>query len=100
MSVQDLALKHAVQAVLDELVAEGDEVGVQAAVIKDGELVADAPSGDAHAVSGERRAAGTVFFAGSTAKGVLSALVHARVAADRLDYDLPLAEVWPEFAAR
>jgi CubicO group peptidase (beta-lactamase class C family) len=43
--------------------------------------------------------AGTLFFAGSTAKGVLSSLVHALVAAGRLDYDLRLAEVWPEFAA-
>jgi CubicO group peptidase (beta-lactamase class C family) len=40
-----------------------------------------------------------LFFAGSTAKGVLSSLVHALVAAGRLDYDLRLAEVWPEFAA-
>jgi CubicO group peptidase (beta-lactamase class C family) len=43
--------------------------------------------------------AGTLFFAGSTAKGVLSSLAHALVAAGRLDYDLRLAEAWPEFAA-
>jgi CubicO group peptidase (beta-lactamase class C family) len=37
----DIALQHAVQAVLDELVAHGDEVGLQAVVMKDGALVAD-----------------------------------------------------------
>jgi len=37
----DVALQHAVQALLDELVTDGDEVGLQAAVIKDGALVAD-----------------------------------------------------------
>lgn len=95
----DLALQHAVQALLDELVTDGGEVGLQAAVIKDGALVADAQSGIADPVSGETVSAGTLFFAGSTAKGVLSSLVHALVAAGRLDYDLRLAEVWPEFAA-
>jgi CubicO group peptidase (beta-lactamase class C family) len=95
----DVALQHAVQAVLDGLVADGDEVGLQAAVIKDGALVADARSGVADPVSGEPVSAGTLFFAGSTAKGVLSSLVHALVAAGSLDYDLRLAEVWPEFAA-
>ena len=94
----DIALQHAVQAVLDELVEEGDEVGLQAAVMKDGALVADAQSGVADPVSGEPVSAGTLFFAGSTAKGVLSSLVHALVAAGRLDYDLRVAEVWPEFA--
>ena len=95
----DIALQHAVQAVLDELVEDGDEVGLQAVVMKDGALVADAQSGVADPASGEPVSAGTLFFAGSTAKGVLSSLVHALVAAGRLDYDLRLAEVWPEFAA-
>ncbi len=95
----DIALQHAVQALLDELVTDGDEVGLQAAVIKDGALVADAQGGIADPASGEPVSAGTLFFAGSTAKGVLSSLVHALVAAGKLDYDLRLAEVWPEFAA-
>jgi CubicO group peptidase (beta-lactamase class C family) len=95
----DIALQHAVQAALDELVTDGDEVGLQAAVIKDGALVADAQSGVADPVSGEPVSAGTLFFAGSTAKGILSSLVHALVATGRLDYDLRLADVWPEFAA-
>src|SRR4051812_5796995 len=94
----DSSLQNAVQTLLDELVADGHEVGLQAAVIKDGALVADAQSGLADPVSGEPVAAGTLFFAGSTAKGVLSSLTHALVAAGRLDYDLRLAEVWPEFA--
>jgi CubicO group peptidase (beta-lactamase class C family) len=95
----DIALQSAVQALLDELVTDGDEVGLQAAVIKDGALVADAQSGVADPAGGEPVSAGTLFFAGSTAKGVLSSLVHALVAAGGLDYDLRLAEVWPEFAA-
>lgn len=98
-TMADLALQRAVQALLDELVTDGGEVGLQAAVIKEGALVADAQSGIADPVSGEPVSAGTLFFAGSTAKGVLSSLVHALVAAGRLDYDLRLADAWPEFAA-
>ena len=93
-----IALQKAVQASLDELVEGGGEVGLQAAVMKDGVLVADAQSGVSDP-DGESVSAGSLFFAGSTAKGVLSSLVHALAAAGRLDYDLRLAEVWPEFAA-
>lgn len=95
----DVALRHSVQALLDELVAGGGEVGLQVAVMKDGVLVVDAQSGVTDPASGEPVSAGSLFFAGSTAKGVLSSLVHVLVAAGRLDYELRLAEVWPEFAA-
>jgi Beta-lactamase len=50
-------------------------------VIKDGALVAQGYSGVADPVSGEPVSAGTLFGAGSTAKGVLSSLLHAVVAA-------------------
>jgi CubicO group peptidase (beta-lactamase class C family) len=66
----DIALQDAVQALLDEPVTNGDEVGLQAAVIKDAALVGDAQSGIADPVRGEPVSAGTLFFAGSTAKGV------------------------------
>jgi CubicO group peptidase (beta-lactamase class C family) len=95
----EIVLQHAVQAVLDELVADGDEVGLQVAVLKDGAVVADAQSGVVDPASGEPVSAGTLFFAGSTAKGILSSLVHALVAAGELGYDLRLADVWPDFAA-
>jgi CubicO group peptidase (beta-lactamase class C family) len=87
----DVALQHGVQAVLDELVEDGDEVGLQAVVMKDGALVADGQSGVADPVSGAPVSAGILFFAGSTAKGVLSSLVHALVAAGGLD----MTCVWP-----
>jgi CubicO group peptidase (beta-lactamase class C family) len=95
----ETALEQAVQTALDELAAGGGEVGLQAAVIKDGTFVVEAQSGVVDPGSGEPVSAGTLFFAGSTAKGILSSLVHALVAAGELDYELRLAEVWPEFAA-
>jgi hypothetical protein len=63
-AVPDVTLQHSVQASLDELVAGGGEVGLQAAVMKDGVLVVDAQSGVTDPVSGEPVSAGSLFFAG------------------------------------
>jgi CubicO group peptidase (beta-lactamase class C family) len=95
----DAALERAVRAALDELVADGGEVGLQAVVVKDGAVVVDVQSGLADPANGELVSVGSLFFAGSAAKGILSSLVHVLVAAGELDYELRLAEVWPEFAA-
>jgi CubicO group peptidase (beta-lactamase class C family) len=95
----DAALGRAVQAALDELVADGGEVGLQAVVVKDGAVVVEVQSGLANPANGELVSVGSLFFAGSAAKGILSSLVHVLVAAGELDYELRLAEVWPEFAA-
>ena len=49
----DFALHRAVQTVPDELVTDGDDVGLQAAVIKDGAVLADAKSCVADPVRGD-----------------------------------------------
>jgi CubicO group peptidase (beta-lactamase class C family) len=40
-----------------------------------------------------------LFYAASTAKGIASSVAHVLVERGELAYDLPLVEVWPEFAA-
>ena len=62
-------------------------------------MVVDVQSGLADPANGELVSVSSLFFAGSAAKGILSSLVHVLVAAGELDYELRLAEVWPEFAA-
>ena len=42
---------------------------------------------------------GTLFWAASTAKGMASTVVHVLAERGELDYDLRVADVWPEFAA-
>jgi CubicO group peptidase (beta-lactamase class C family) len=107
----DLAAR--VQAALDGMVAgQGDEVGLQVAVVHRGEVVVDAvagvvgPAGVAGAAdarpAGVPVAPDTLFFAASTAKGIASAVVHVLVERGELGpagYDLPLVDVWPEFGA-
>jgi len=81
-----------VRATLDRLVDEGREDGIQVAVYLDGELVVDEVAGPVdHA---------TPIFSYSTGKGLTATIVHILVEQGRLDYDLRIADVWPEFAAR
>jgi CubicO group peptidase (beta-lactamase class C family) len=97
-----LRIDHAqveVQSAMDELVAAGAEVGLQVAVIKDGQVVVDAVSGVADPRTGVPVTRDTLFWAASTAKGVASSVAHVLVEGGELDYDLRAAEVWPEFAA-
>jgi CubicO group peptidase (beta-lactamase class C family) len=83
-----------VQATLDRLVAAG-EVGLQAAVIHRGEVVADAVAGRAD--SGRPMTSATLVHAASAAKGVAGILAHVLVDRGELDDDLRLADVWPGF---
>lgn len=88
-----------VQDAVDRLVAGGGEVGLQVAVVHRGALVVDAVGGLADAQRGAAVAPDTLFFAASTAKGIASAVAHVLVERGELDYDLRIADVWPEFAA-
>jgi len=91
-------LQERAQAVVDELVSSGAETGLQVAVVRNGQLVADAVGGTADPGTGRPVAPDTLFFATSTAKGVASTVAHVLAECGVLDYDLRLAEVWPEFA--
>ncbi len=87
------------QDLADRLVAGGDEVGLQVAVTKDGEVVADICAGTSDARRGRAVQPDDLFFAASTAKGVLSSLAHVVAARRELDYAMTVVHVWPEFAA-
>ncbi|WP_433417470.1 serine hydrolase domain-containing protein [Microtetraspora malaysiensis] len=92
-------LQRNVQAVVDELVGSGAERGVQVAVYRRGELVVDAVAGVADPETGRAFTSDTPVYATSTGKGVTAAVVHVLAERGALDYDTPIADVWPEFAA-
>ena len=93
------ALNDAVQHFLDELVASGEEVGLQVAAYVDGELAVDAWAGVADLETGRPVDGETLFTSWSTTKGWVATCLH--ILADRglVDYDAPVATYWPEFAA-
>jgi CubicO group peptidase (beta-lactamase class C family) len=96
--VTEPELQRRIQAMLDDRVAEGAEVGVQVAVLQHGRVVVDAVAGTADPRRRAPVTPNTLFWAVSTPRGVASSLVHVLVERGAFEYDLRAAEVWPEFA--
>ncbi|HWC11182.1 MAG TPA: serine hydrolase domain-containing protein [Acidimicrobiales bacterium] len=92
-------LAAALDDLLDDLVGSEVEVGLQVAVIRNGRTVADAARGVSDPRTGRPVDRDTLFWAGSTAKGVASSVAHVLVDRGDLSDDLRVVEVWPEFAA-
>ena len=92
------ALQTQVQRTLDGLVGSGREVGVQVAAFLDGKPIVNAVSGLADAATGSRVTPDTPFFSFSTGKGLASTVVHVLAEQGQIDYDLRIADVWPEYA--
>ena len=93
-------LQAEIQAAADEMVASGAETGLQVAVHRRGQVAADVTAGVADPRTGAQVRPGTLFYAVSTAKGVAASLAHVLAERGDLSYDMRIAEVWPEFAAR
>ena len=92
-------LQSAVQALLDELVESGEEIGLQAAVYVDGELVVDCVAGWRSQERDMLVANDTLFTIYSATKGVIGSAVHILAERGLIDYERPVAEYWPEFAS-
>ncbi len=88
------------QAMLDKLIEDGRERGVQLAVYHKGKLVIDAFAGKTDATGKTAVAGDTLFPIFSVTKGILSTLAHLVVERKLVSYDTPVAEVWPEFAKK
>jgi len=92
-------LLRQVQVAIDDLVASGDEIGLQVAVVHEGRMVVDAVAGVADQRTGRPVTPGTLFFAASTGKGIASSVVHVLADRGELAYDARVADAWPEFGA-
>ncbi|MEV0136745.1 serine hydrolase domain-containing protein [Dactylosporangium sp. NPDC050688] len=88
-----------VQKMLDQLVETGQEAGVQVAAYLRGEPVVDAHVGLADPATGRPVDDRTLFNSWSTGKGSMSTVVHVLAEQGLLDYETPVAEYWPQFAA-
>jgi CubicO group peptidase (beta-lactamase class C family) len=89
----------AVRKVLQSLVDEGPEVGLQVAAYLDGKLVVDAWAGLADEASGRPVDGDTLFMLSSTTKGVTATCVAILAGQGKLDYDRSVSSYWPEFGA-
>jgi CubicO group peptidase (beta-lactamase class C family) len=93
------AANDKVRAVLESLVEETPEIGLQVAAYVDGELAIDAWAGMADPSAGKAVDGDTLFMLSSTTKGVTATCMHLCVEKHGLSYDMPIVEVWPEFGA-
>jgi CubicO group peptidase (beta-lactamase class C family) len=88
----------AIQALLNELVASGEERGLQVAVYHHGRLVVDAWAGVADPASGRAVGPDTLFTVYSVSKGITATALHVLAERGTIAYDDPIATHWPEFA--
>jgi len=87
-----------VRAVLETIVRDTPEIGLQVAAYQDGKLVVDAWAGMADEAKKTPVDGDTMFMLSSTTKGITSTCMHAMVEKHKLSYDMPIVKVWPEFA--
>lgn len=83
-----MGMQEHVQHVVEELVGSGRESSVQVAAYLDGELVLDVSVG---------AAPDSLIYSYSTGKGLTATVVHVLAERGLIDYDLRIADVWPEF---
>lgn len=97
---QTIDIQDRVQKVVDEMVESGHERGLQVAVYHRGLQVVDAVAGVADPATGRKVAPDTPFYCYSVCKAAASTLTHILVERGAFGYGTPVAELWPEFAAR
>ena len=97
--VADANASAKVRAVLEGLVKSGPEIGLQVAAYLNGKLVVDAWAGLADEAKKKPVDGDTIFMLSSTTKGVTATCMHVLAEKHKLDYDMPIVKVWPEFGA-
>lgn len=88
-----------VRAALEALVRDTPEIGLQVAAYMNGKLAIDAWAGMADPAANKPVDGNTLFMLSSTTKGVTATCMHVFVEKHKLDYDMPIVKVWPEFGA-
>lgn len=78
--------------------AEDLELGASFAVMVGGELVVDIRGGFADKAKQAPWTEGTIACIYSSGKAVMAFLIAREASAGRIDYEAPVADIWPEFA--
>jgi CubicO group peptidase (beta-lactamase class C family) len=86
-----------IRLLLDQILHEGQEVGLQVAAYLNGKLVVDCWAGTLDPTSCEPVTGDSLFQVRSTAKGVTASCIHLLADRGHISYDDPIAKFWPEF---
>lgn len=93
-----ISASNRVRDVLSALVRDTPEIGLQVAAYLDGDLIVDAWAGMADPATGRPVDGDTLFMSSSTTKGITATCMHICAEQHKLSYDMPIADIWPEFA--
>lgn len=91
-------VNDAVQRTLDDLVAQGHEIGVQVCAWLGDEQIVDCWAGLADPASGRPVDGDTLFNVFSVTKAVTATALHIQAERGLVEYDAPITAYWPEFA--
>jgi CubicO group peptidase (beta-lactamase class C family) len=84
---------------IQEAIDAGREIGVQVAAYHRGRLIVDTWGGLADPATGRPVDGDTLFNVFSVTKAVAATALHLQADRGLIDYDAPVAEYWPEYAA-
>ncbi len=98
MASTSTTLNDDVEALLEELVGKGREIGIQVAAYHRGRQVVEAVAGRM-ADGGAAADSEAIFPIFSVIKGIIAVAAHVQAERGLLDIDAPIASYWPEFAA-
>src|SRR5262245_15454213 len=87
-----------IRKLLESLIDETPEVGLQAAAYLAGEQVIDCWDGVADLQTGRVVDGRSMFTVFSCSKGITATCIHILADGRKLDYDDPIGKYWPEFA--
>ena len=88
-----------VRAVLESIVRDTPEIGLQVAAYVGGTLMVDAWAGETESGTGKAVGGDTMFMLSSTTKGITATCLHLCVEKHKVSYDMPIVKVWPEFGS-
>ena len=87
-----------IKSLIDNLVAQGKERGLQVSAYHKGAEVINACAGVMDTVTRSEVREDTLFPAFSVTKGLVATLIHLLAERGELEYDQPISSIWPEFS--
>ncbi len=99
MTTTETALNGKVQALLQDQIVRGTQLGTQVCAYKDGEMIVDTWAGEIGPDDARPVQADTLFPSFSTTKGVAATALHILADKGVIDYDAPVVKYWPAFGA-
>lgn len=98
-SQPDSSLQRTIQGLLDRLVFDGKEHGLQVVAYAKGKLIVDAYAGVLDVQTRQPVQGDSLFPVFSVTKGIAATIIHLFAERGILSYDMPISKIWPAFGS-